>query len=164
MEDKRFLFEEDSVPHALWVMAMPAIASQLITLVYNLADTWFVGRTNNPQMVAGCSLVLPVYMLTIVLSNIYGVGGGKAGRHMKECQQAFEDGKVCQHERPGVRDLPVLSHLFKIHAPAHFFPDDNTDDHCKNSLDGHDNQSCKPNLACLYIALDGCYIEEGCGK
>ena len=76
MEDKRFLFEEDSVPHALWVMAMPAIASQLITLVYNLADTWFVGRTNNPQMVAGCSLVLPVYMLTIVLSNIYGVGGG----------------------------------------------------------------------------------------
>ena len=80
MEDKRFLFEEDSVPHALWVMAMPAIASQLITLVYNLADTWFVGRTNNPQMVAGCSLVLPVYMLTIVLSNIYGVGGGKAGR------------------------------------------------------------------------------------
>ena len=76
MEDKRFLFEEDSVPHALWVMAMPAIASQLITLVYNLADTWFVGRTNNPQMVAGCSLVLPVYMLTVVLSNIYGTGGG----------------------------------------------------------------------------------------
>ena len=76
MEDKRFLFEKDSVPHALWVMAMPAIASQLITLVYNLADTWFVGRTNNPQMVAGCSLVLPVYMLTVVLSNIYGTGGG----------------------------------------------------------------------------------------
>lgn len=76
MEDRKFLFEEDSVPHALWVMAMPAIASQLITLIYNLADTWFVGRTNNPQMVAGCSLVLPVYMLTIVLSNIYGVGGG----------------------------------------------------------------------------------------
>ena len=44
MEDKRFLFEKGRVPHALWVMAMPAIASQLITLVYNLADTWFVGR------------------------------------------------------------------------------------------------------------------------
>ena len=76
MENKKFLFENDSVPHALAVMALPSIASQLITLVYNLADTWFVGRTNNPYMVASCSLVLPMYMLTIVISNIYGVGGG----------------------------------------------------------------------------------------
>ena len=76
MEENRFLFEDDTVWHALAVMALPAIASQLITLVYNLADTWFVGRTNNPYMVASCSLVLPVYMLTIVLSNIFGAGGG----------------------------------------------------------------------------------------
>lgn len=76
MEDKKRLFEEVSVPRALWIMAMPAIASQLITLVYNLADTWFVGRTNNPYMVASCSLVLPVFMITIVISNVFGVGGG----------------------------------------------------------------------------------------
>lgn len=75
MDNKRFLFEEDSVWHALAVMALPAIASQLITLVYNIADTWFVGRTNNPYMVAACSLVLPVYMITIVISNIFGAGG-----------------------------------------------------------------------------------------
>lgn len=74
--DKKFLFENDKVWHALGVMALPAIASQLITLIYNVADTWFVGRTNNPYMVAACSLVLPVYMLTIVISNIFGVGGG----------------------------------------------------------------------------------------
>ena len=76
MEDKRYLFEKDRVSHALAVMALPAIASQLITLVYNLADTWFVGRTNNPYMVASCSLVLPVYMMTIVISNVFGAGGG----------------------------------------------------------------------------------------
>ncbi len=60
----------------MMVMALPAIASQLIALIYNLADTWFIGRTNDPYMVASCSLVLPVYMLTIVISNIFGVGGG----------------------------------------------------------------------------------------
>ena len=43
MEENRFLFEDDTVWHALAVMALPAIASQLITLVYNLADTWFGG-------------------------------------------------------------------------------------------------------------------------
>lgn len=76
MEDKRFLFEEDSVPHALGVMALPTIVSQLIILIYNLADTWFVGRTNNPYMVAACSLVLPVFMMTIVITNVFGTGGG----------------------------------------------------------------------------------------
>ncbi len=76
MKNRRFLFEEDSVPHALGVMALPAIVSQLITLIYNMADTWFVGRTDNPYMVAGCSLVLPVFMLTIVIANVFGSGGG----------------------------------------------------------------------------------------
>ena len=76
MEEKKYLFEEDSIWHAMMVMALPAIASQLIALIYNLADTWFIGRTNDPYMVASCSLVLPVYMLTIVISNIFGVGGG----------------------------------------------------------------------------------------
>ena len=76
MEEKKYLFEEDSIWHAMMAMALPAIASQLIALIYNLADTWFIGRTNDPYMVASCSLVLPVYMLTIVISNIFGVGGG----------------------------------------------------------------------------------------
>jgi putative MATE family efflux protein len=76
LEEKKYLFEEDSIWHAMMVMALPAIASQLIALIYNLADTWFIGRTNDPYMVASCSLVLPVYMLTIVISNIFGVGGG----------------------------------------------------------------------------------------
>ena len=75
-KNEKYLFEEASVPRALAVMALPAIVSQLITLIYNLADTWFIGRTNNPYMVASCSLVLPMYMLTVVISNVFGVGGG----------------------------------------------------------------------------------------
>ena len=75
-QDRRELFERTSVPRALAIMAMPAIVSQLITLIYNIADTWFIGRTNNPYMVASCSLVLPAYMMTVVISNVYGSGGG----------------------------------------------------------------------------------------
>ena len=76
MQDRRELFERTSVPRALAIMAMPAIVSQLIALIYNIADTWFIGRTNNPYMVASCSLVLPAYMMTVVISNVYGSGGG----------------------------------------------------------------------------------------
>ena len=76
MENRKALFETYSVPRALGIMAAPAIISQLIILIYNLADTFFIGRANNPYMVAACSLVLPAYMVTIVISNIYGTGGG----------------------------------------------------------------------------------------
>ena len=76
MKDKKYLFEKASVPRALAVMALPSIASQLIILIYNIADTWFIGRTDNKYMVAACSLVLPVFMLTIVIANIFGAGGG----------------------------------------------------------------------------------------
>ena len=76
MEKKKYLFESDPVPHALAVMALPTIVSQLIILIYNMADTWFIGQTNNPYMVAACSLVLPAFMLTIVITNVFGTGGG----------------------------------------------------------------------------------------
>ena len=53
----RALFETRPVWSALAVMALPTIASQLVTLIYNLADTWYIGRTDNPYMVAASSLV-----------------------------------------------------------------------------------------------------------
>jgi len=78
MEDrsKRELFETMPVPAALFRMAVPTIISQLITLFYNMADTWFIGRTNNPYMVAASSLVLTVFLMAGALGNLFGVGGG----------------------------------------------------------------------------------------
>ena len=73
---KTELFETAPVPRALFTMAVPTIVSQLIVLIYNMADTWFIGRTNNPYMVAASSLVLTVFMMTIAIANLFGVGGG----------------------------------------------------------------------------------------
>lgn len=70
------LFESAPVPRALAIMALPTIMSQLVTLIYNIADTWFIGRTKNPYMVAASSLVLTVFLLATALSNLFGVGGG----------------------------------------------------------------------------------------
>ena len=76
MNEKKKAFEEYHALKALMIMAVPAIISQLITLIYNIADTWFIGLTNNPNMVAACSLVLPIYMLSVAISNLFGTGGG----------------------------------------------------------------------------------------
>ena len=76
MNEKKRVFEEYHPLRALTIMAVPAIVSQLITLAYNIADTWFIGLTDNPGMVAACSLVLPVFMLSVSISNLFGTGGG----------------------------------------------------------------------------------------
>lgn len=71
----RDLFENMPVAEAVRTMAVPSIIGQVIVLVYNMADTFFVGRTNNPFMVAGASLVLPVFNMCIPLAALSGVGG-----------------------------------------------------------------------------------------
>ena len=73
---KTELFETMPVPRALLIMAIPTIISQLITLIYNIADTWFIGRAGNPYMVAASSLVLTVFLMAGALANLFGVGGG----------------------------------------------------------------------------------------
>ena len=74
--DKIEIFERMSVPKALAVMAVPTVISQIIALIYNMADTWFIGMTDNPYMVAATSLVGTVYLLTAGVANLFGVGGG----------------------------------------------------------------------------------------
>ena len=74
--ENRLLFEQTPVPKAVMTMAVPTIVAQLIILIYNMADTFFIGRTNDSFMVAGASLILPLFNVTIAVANIAGVGGG----------------------------------------------------------------------------------------
>ena len=57
-----------SVPAAVRTMAVPTVMAQLIVLIYNMADTFFIGRTNDPLMVAGASLILPVFNISLSLA------------------------------------------------------------------------------------------------
>ena len=68
--DKTAIFTTMPVGRALSIMALPTIASQLVTLIYNITDTWFIGRTNDPFMVSAASMVATVFLMIITLSNI----------------------------------------------------------------------------------------------
>lgn len=74
--DKIEIFEELPIAKAVQIMAVPTIISQIIVLIYNMADTFFIGRTDDPYMVAGVSLILPFFNITLSLSSLGGVGGG----------------------------------------------------------------------------------------
>lgn len=76
IDKKKELFETMSPAKALLIMALPTVGSQLIVLVYNIADTWFIGRTDNPSMIAASNMALTVYMVAVSIANVFGVGGG----------------------------------------------------------------------------------------
>ncbi len=75
-DNKKQLFESERPVKALAVMALPTVASQMILLIYNIADTWFIGRTDNPAMIGASNLALTLYLITASLANVFGVGGG----------------------------------------------------------------------------------------
>ncbi len=69
-KENKQLFEQMPVPKAVMTMAVPTIIAQLIILIYNMADTFFIGRTNDPFMVAGVSLILPLFNVTIAAPSL----------------------------------------------------------------------------------------------
>ena len=91
----RVLFEEMPVRQAVRTMAVPTVVGQLIILLYNMADTFFIGRTNNPYMVAGASLILPVFNITLSIASITGVGGGAMISRLLGERREEEAKRVC---------------------------------------------------------------------
>ena len=73
---KTELFERVSIPRALAAMAIPTIISQLINLIYNMVDAFFIGRTGDLFMMAATGVTLTLTMMNVAFSNLYGVGGG----------------------------------------------------------------------------------------
>ncbi len=72
----RRLFEELPVSKALLSLALPTVVSQLITTIYNLADTFWVGRLGDPDQLAALAMVFPVQILITASGNLFGIGGG----------------------------------------------------------------------------------------
>ncbi len=92
--DKKELFESVPVPKALATMAVPTIISQLINLVYNMVDAFFIGRTGNSYMMAATTLTLTLVMMTVALSNLFGIGGGSLTARLMGSGRPDEAGRV----------------------------------------------------------------------
>ncbi len=76
MNNNAEIFESMPIKKALAKLAVPTIISQLITMIYNLADTFFVGQTNDPLKVAAVSVASVLFFLLTAWANLFGIGGG----------------------------------------------------------------------------------------
>ena len=101
MENNKNLevFSNMPVPKAVMKNALPAMAAMLMVLVYNLADTFFIGQTHNALLVAAVSLATPVYLIFMSIGTLFGIGGtsvisralgeGKKEKARKSCAFCF---------------------------------------------------------------------------
>ena len=68
-------FDTDKLIPTYFRLALPVVTGMVVTLVYNLADTWFIARTGDALLVAGVSLCSPLFMVLMAVGNIFGQGG-----------------------------------------------------------------------------------------
>ena len=90
---RTMVFESLPVRQAVLKQIIPAVFSQMIALIYSLADTYFVGMLNAPAQTAAITIVYPSFVMLTAISNLFGIGGAsmiarKLGR--KDTQAAKE--------------------------------------------------------------------------
>lgn len=89
------MFHNAPVSQAVFKNALPAMAAMLMVLIYNLADTFFIGQTNDALQVAAVSLATPVFLMFMSAGTIFGIGGTSViSRALGEKREDYAK-KVC---------------------------------------------------------------------
>ena len=72
---RKELFESAPIPKSVKALVIPTIISQLITMIYNLTDTLFVGMLNDPAQSAAITMAFPLSLAVTAIANLFGIGG-----------------------------------------------------------------------------------------
>lgn len=75
MIPKKDLFERMPVPQAILRLALPAVLGQIILVIYNMADTFFVGLSGSDAMLSAVTVCMPAFMFLSAIANLFGIGG-----------------------------------------------------------------------------------------
>lgn len=69
------VFEEKNISRAIMRVGLPAMLGQLTTLIYNIADTFFVSLTKEPATIAAVTLCAPILLIIMSIACVFGMGG-----------------------------------------------------------------------------------------
>ena len=104
-------FASAPVPKAMVKFIVPTILSQLVTLLYNLADAFFVGHTNDPNQMAALTLSFPIFMFLTAIGNLMGIGANSL------ISRSLGEGDLNQAKKAGLYGVYggiLLAVLFSI--------------------------------------------------
>ena len=70
-ENRQAIFESCPIPRAVATLSVPTVLSSLVTVLYSLADTYFVGLLNDPVQTAAVTLAAPVLLAFNAVNNLF---------------------------------------------------------------------------------------------
>jgi multidrug efflux pump len=73
---RTYYFEKAPVGKAILNFSVPMIITMLVTQVYNIVDTFYIGLLGDFNLIAAIALSLPVPTIFMAMGNIFGIGGG----------------------------------------------------------------------------------------
>lgn len=69
------IFKNAPIPKAVISNVIPSIISMIMVLIYNLADSFFIGQTKNALMFTAVSIATPAFMFFMAVGMLFGIGG-----------------------------------------------------------------------------------------
>ena len=77
-KDSLDIFETDNTARSVLRLALPSVAGQIVLVIYNAADTYFIGLTESEAMISSVTVCMPAFMILSAVSNLFGIGAGAA--------------------------------------------------------------------------------------
>ena len=105
-------FENMPIRRAVLTLAVPTVIRQLIVMVYNLADTRFIGQTGDPYQVAAVTVAYPLFMLLPAFANLFGIGGSSLISRLLGRQEAENAGRVATFSLWAAGTVSILYGFF----------------------------------------------------
>ncbi len=73
-KNRIYLLESMPIRKAIYKLALPTVFSMIVQIFYNITDTFFVGKLNDPYQLAAVSIAMPIFMMQMAISGIFGNG------------------------------------------------------------------------------------------
>ena len=102
-EKEKYIFESSPVIRAIMSLALPSVFGQIILVIYNMADTYFVGLTGSDENITAVTVCMSAFMFLSAIANLFGIGGGSLSARLMGARQEHECGKVSAFAPDGGR-------------------------------------------------------------
>lgn len=109
--DREELFERTPVFKAIFKLTLPMVLGSVVSILYNLADTFFVGQLNDPIQNAAVTFVAPAMTLFYAITNLFGVGASSV---MSRALGEKDENRVKRAAATGIYFALLFSILISI--------------------------------------------------
>ena len=130
------LYDQNHYRRSYFKMALPVMLGLVVTLIYNLADTFFIAQTNDTDLIAGVSLCSPLFTTLMAFGNIFGQGGSSLISRLlgkNETEKTAQVSSFCFYAALSVGAvLAVIMTVFNTPMLTLFGADEATLPHARN--------------------------------